>query len=215
MYKTSLFALLLELCSEFEHIPTCDLSLKRIHCKLAIVSNHLYCVVRASKNQLTKKSSEAQVGSKDCGITLSSEGPRYSGQRGSGWDDGLNNFASLWDLQLGGFLHPDRQGFALGMAVLVCAVPYMNVDVLLKSTVELLEISSSMRVRDCLKGHLFAYGDFARSGKLILEWISDKNIPYSKELVGSRLFGNKDTDVAVDVYVCGKHGLPSVQAAER
>ncbi|KAG5625345.1 hypothetical protein H5410_010563 [Solanum commersonii] len=69
-----------------------------------------------------------------------------------------------------------RQGFALGMAVLVCAVPYTKVDVLLKLTVELLEISSSMK------------------GKLILEWIADKNIPYSKELVGSRLFGNTDTE---------------------
>lgn len=43
------------------------------------------------------------------------------------------------------FVQCARQGFALGMAVLVGAVPCIKVDALLKLIVELLEISSSMK----------------------------------------------------------------------
>lgn len=35
--------------------------------------------------------------------------------------------------------------------------------------------------RDCLLGRLFAYGALARSGRLVEEWISDRNTPYIKE----------------------------------
>ena len=43
------------------------------------------------------------------------------------------------------FVQCARQGFALGMTVLVGAVPCIKVDALLKLIVELLEISSSMK----------------------------------------------------------------------
>lgn len=35
--------------------------------------------------------------------------------------------------------------------------------------------------KDCLLGRLFAYGALVRSGRLVEEWISDKNTPYIKE----------------------------------
>ncbi|KAM3377421.1 hypothetical protein P3S68_009834 [Capsicum galapagoense] len=56
------------------------------------------------------------------------------------------------------------------MTVLAGPVPYIKVDALMKLIVALLEISSSMKgqdIRDCLLGSLYAYGAFARSGKLI------------------------------------------------
>ncbi|XP_016539372.2 rDNA transcriptional regulator pol5 [Capsicum annuum] len=110
-------------------------------------------------------------------------------------DDGLNNCAPSLRYAVRRLIRGvsssrecARQGFALGMTVLVCAVPCIKVDALLKLIVELLEISSSMRgqeKKDCLLGRLFAYGAIARSGRLTLEWTADKNTPYIKEFVGS------------------------------
>ncbi|KAF8404757.1 hypothetical protein HHK36_009646 [Tetracentron sinense] len=77
-----------------------------------------------------------------------------------------------------------RQGFALGLTVLIGQFPSIKVESLLKLIVDLLEVSSSMKgqdARDCLLGRLFAYGALARSGRLTEEWISDKNTPYIKE----------------------------------
>lgn len=110
-------------------------------------------------------------------------------------DDGLNNCAPSLRYAVRRLIRGvsssrecARQGFALGMAVLVGAVPCIKVDALLKLIVELLEISSSMKgqdKKDCLLGRLFAYGAIARSGGLTLEWTADKNTPYIKEFVGS------------------------------
>ncbi|GER55585.1 DNA polymerase V family [Striga asiatica] len=77
-----------------------------------------------------------------------------------------------------------RQGFALGLTVLVGTVPSIKLDSLLKLIDTLLEVTSSMKgqeAKDCLLGRLFAYGALARSGKLTEEWNSDNNTPLIKE----------------------------------
>lgn len=55
-----------------------------------------------------------------------------------------------------------RQGFALGLTVLVSAFPCIKMDALFKLTVDLLEDQD----KDCLFGCLFTSGDIAISGKL-------------------------------------------------
>ncbi|KAF9609665.1 hypothetical protein IFM89_017844 [Coptis chinensis] len=77
-----------------------------------------------------------------------------------------------------------RQGFALGLTILVGTIPSIKVDSLMKMTIDLLEVSSSMKgqeARDCLLGRLFAYGALAKSGRIVEEWVSDSNTPYVKE----------------------------------
>ncbi|KAJ8452922.1 hypothetical protein Cgig2_014685 [Carnegiea gigantea] len=77
-----------------------------------------------------------------------------------------------------------RQGFALGLTILITTNCNIKVHSLLKLISDSLEISSSMKgqeARDCLLGRLFAYGGLARSGRLKEEWTSDKNTPYIKE----------------------------------
>lgn len=77
-----------------------------------------------------------------------------------------------------------RQGFALGLTILVSTNSKIRVDSLLKLIVDSLEVTSSMKgqeARDCLLGRLFAYGAIARSGRLKEEWTSDRNTPYIKE----------------------------------
>ncbi|KAF5953126.1 hypothetical protein HYC85_011070 [Camellia sinensis] len=81
-----------------------------------------------------------------------------------------------------------RQGFALGLTILVGAIPSIKVDALLKLIVDLLEVSSSMKgqeVRDCLLGRLFAYGAVARSGRLTEELVSDKKSASIREFISS------------------------------
>ncbi|KAM1233098.1 hypothetical protein EV1_002755 [Malus domestica] len=77
-----------------------------------------------------------------------------------------------------------RQGFALGLTILVSTIPSIKVKSLLKLIVDFLEVSSSMKgqeQRDHLLGRLFAYGAIARSGRLAEEWVSDRNTPLIKE----------------------------------
>ncbi|KAM1151636.1 hypothetical protein ACFX19_034940 [Malus domestica] len=77
-----------------------------------------------------------------------------------------------------------RQGFALGLSILVSTIPSIKVNSLLKLIVDFLEVSSSMKgqeQRDHLLGRLFAYGAIARSGRLAEEWVSDRNTPLIKE----------------------------------
>ncbi|XP_043711962.1 rDNA transcriptional regulator pol5-like [Telopea speciosissima] len=81
-----------------------------------------------------------------------------------------------------------RQGFALGLTILVGSIPCMKVDSVMKLIVELLEVSSSMKgqeARDCLLGRLFAYGALAQSGRIAEEWNCDKNTPIVKEFTSS------------------------------
>ncbi|RAL45000.1 hypothetical protein DM860_003759 [Cuscuta australis] len=83
-----------------------------------------------------------------------------------------------------------RPGFALGLSLLVSAVPSIRTDSLLKLIVHLVEITSSMKgqeTRDCLLGRLFAYGAISRSGRLTEEFIRDKDTPYIKEFISSVL----------------------------
>ncbi|XP_027331081.1 rDNA transcriptional regulator pol5 [Abrus precatorius] len=79
-----------------------------------------------------------------------------------------------------------RQGFALGLTVLVGAINNIKVESFLKLVVDLLEVTSSMKgqeAKDCLLGRLFAYGALARSGKLAQEWSLDKNTPCIREFI--------------------------------
>ncbi|KAL3538735.1 hypothetical protein ACH5RR_002101 [Cinchona calisaya] len=81
-----------------------------------------------------------------------------------------------------------RQGFALGLTVLVGSVPNIKMDSLLKLIVDLLEVSSSTKgqeARDCLLGRLFAYGALARSGKIIEDCNFNKDAPHIKEFTSS------------------------------
>ncbi|KAG6421953.1 hypothetical protein SASPL_118513 [Salvia splendens] len=77
-----------------------------------------------------------------------------------------------------------RQGFALGLTMLIATVHSIKLESLLKLISTLLEVSSSMKgqeVKDCLLGRLFAYGALARSGKITEELIADNNSELIKE----------------------------------
>ncbi|CAN1827463.1 Myb-binding protein 1A, partial [Linum perenne] len=79
-----------------------------------------------------------------------------------------------------------RQGYALGLTLLVCTIPSIKVDSMLKLILEILEVSASMKgqeAKDCLLGRLFSYGAIARSGRLNELCISDPNTPVIKEFV--------------------------------
>ena len=54
-------------------------------------------------------------------------------------------FTDSWPISGILFLQCARQGFALGLTVLVGAIPCIKIDALLKLTVDLLEVSSSMK----------------------------------------------------------------------
>ncbi|CAL5377606.1 unnamed protein product [Camellia sinensis] len=110
-------------------------------------------------------------------------------------DDGLNNCAPSLRYAVRRLVRGvsssrecARQGFALGLTILVGAIPSIKVDALLKLIVDLLEVSSSMKgqeVRDCLLGRLFAYGAVARSGRLTEELVSDKKSASIREFISS------------------------------
>ncbi|KAL9266042.1 rDNA transcriptional regulator pol5-like protein [Drosera capensis] len=89
---------------------------------------------------------------------------------------------------LEGFRRPERwfarQGFALGLTVLVGAIRSIRVDLVLKLILQSLEVTSSMKgqeAKDCFLGRLFAYGALARSGRLAEEWDSDRSISCLKD----------------------------------
>ncbi|KAI3889727.1 hypothetical protein MKX03_007749 [Papaver bracteatum] len=77
-----------------------------------------------------------------------------------------------------------RQGFVLGLTVVLKTVPDIKLDALMKLIKDILEVNSSMKgqeAKDCLLGRLFAYGAVARSGRVAEEWISNNDTPYVKE----------------------------------
>ncbi|CAN1827436.1 Myb-binding protein 1A [Linum perenne] len=79
-----------------------------------------------------------------------------------------------------------RQGYALGLTLLVCTIPSIKVDSMLKLIFEILEVSASMKgqeAKDCLLGRLFSYGALARSGRLNELCSSDPNTLVIKEFV--------------------------------
>lgn len=80
-----------------------------------------------------------------------------------------------------------RQGFALGFAAVVGAIPCIEIDALLKLIEELLEVTSSMKgqeAREGLLGRLFAYGAIVRSGRLATEAFTglDKGSGLAKDI---------------------------------
>ncbi|KAG6425009.1 hypothetical protein SASPL_115432 [Salvia splendens] len=106
-------------------------------------------------------------------------------------DDGLNNCAPSVRYAVRRLIRGvsssrecARQGFALGLTMLIATVHSINLESLLKLITTLLEVSSSMKgqeVKDCLLGRLFAYGALARSGKFTEEWTADNNSELIKE----------------------------------
>lgn len=80
-----------------------------------------------------------------------------------------------------------RQGFALGFAAVVGAIPCIELEALLKLIEELLEVTSSMKgqeAREGLLGRLFAYGAIVRSGRLATEGFTglDKGAGVAKNI---------------------------------
>ncbi|XP_050209796.1 uncharacterized protein LOC126660371 [Mercurialis annua] len=112
-------------------------------------------------------------------------------------DDGLNNCApslryAVRRLIRGASSSREcaRQGFALGLTVLVGTISSIKLDSLLRLIVDLLEVSSSMKgqeIKDCLLGRLFACGALVRSGRITQEWMSDKDTPILKEFTSALL----------------------------
>ncbi|XP_010546365.1 PREDICTED: DNA polymerase V-like [Tarenaya hassleriana] len=81
-----------------------------------------------------------------------------------------------------------RQGFALGLTLLVGAISSIKAESLMKLIVDALAVSSSMKgqdVKECLLGRLFAYGALARSGRLNKDWLHDKYTPIIKEFTNA------------------------------
>ncbi|RZC61830.1 hypothetical protein C5167_023587 [Papaver somniferum] len=77
-----------------------------------------------------------------------------------------------------------RQGFALGLTVVLKTIPDVKLDALMKLIRDILEVNSSMKgqeAKDCLLGRLFAYGAVTRSGRVAEEWISNNDTPCVKE----------------------------------
>ncbi|KAL9231928.1 hypothetical protein vseg_007086 [Gypsophila vaccaria] len=77
-----------------------------------------------------------------------------------------------------------RQGFALGLTILLTTNSKIRLDSVIKLVDDLLEVTSSMKgqeARDILLGRLFAYGAVGRSKRLKEAWVSDNNTPLIKE----------------------------------
>ncbi|PKI65705.1 hypothetical protein CRG98_013894 [Punica granatum] len=114
-------------------------------------------------------------------------GPKLEAEK----DDGLNDCAPSLRYAIRRLIRGvsssrecARQGFALGLALLVDTIPCIKVDAILKLSVDLLEVSSSMKgqeVKDCLLGRLFVYGALSRTGRLVKELLADNSTPYIKE----------------------------------
>lgn len=84
-----------------------------------------------------------------------------------------------------------RQGFALGLSIVLAKIPTIKVESLLKLIVNILEVSASMKgqeAKDCLLGRLFAYGSLARSGRLTAEWYIDTDTSSIKDFVSHVMY---------------------------
>ncbi|KAK8938561.1 hypothetical protein KSP39_PZI011336 [Platanthera zijinensis] len=71
-----------------------------------------------------------------------------------------------------------RQGFSLGLAVVLEKITAVKVESVMRLIIKKLNIPSGMKgqeARDLLLGRLFTYGSLARSHRLFSKWISDKN----------------------------------------
>ncbi|XP_074286005.1 uncharacterized protein LOC141611379 [Silene latifolia] len=78
-----------------------------------------------------------------------------------------------------------RQGFALGLTILLGTNMTVRLDSVIKLVDDLLEVTSSMKgqeARDVLLGRLFAYGAVVRSRRLKEQWDCNSNTPLIKEV---------------------------------
>ncbi|KAF8749914.1 hypothetical protein HU200_012516 [Digitaria exilis] len=79
-----------------------------------------------------------------------------------------------------------RQGFALGLAVVLESIRSIRVEAIMKLIPNLLEYSSSMKgpeAKDNLLGRLFGFGAIVRSGRVSRQWIREKSSPIVKDFV--------------------------------
>ncbi|KAK3152099.1 hypothetical protein QOZ80_2BG0154250 [Eleusine coracana subsp. coracana] len=79
-----------------------------------------------------------------------------------------------------------RQGFALGLAVVLESIRSIRVEAIMKLIPTLLEYSSSMKgpeAKDNLLGRLFGFGSLVRSGQISRQWSRDKSSPVVKDFV--------------------------------
>ncbi|MQL80121.1 hypothetical protein Taro_012548 [Colocasia esculenta] len=109
-----------------------------------------------------------------------------------------------------------RQGFSLGLTVVVGTIPAIKVDSIMKLAVQFLEVSSSKKgqdLRDCLLGRLFAYGALVRSGRIAAECSSKDKAPNVKEIVSQLIYlaGKKrylrEPAVSIILDLVDKRGL--------
>ncbi|WVZ77983.1 hypothetical protein U9M48_025769 [Paspalum notatum var. saurae] len=79
-----------------------------------------------------------------------------------------------------------RQGFALGLSVVLESIRAIRIEALMKLIPNLLEYSSSMRgpeAKDNLLGRLFGFGAIVRSGRVSRQWTRDKSSSIVKDFV--------------------------------
>uniref|UniRef100_K3YPC9 DNA polymerase V n=1 Tax=Setaria italica TaxID=4555 RepID=K3YPC9_SETIT len=79
-----------------------------------------------------------------------------------------------------------RQGFALGLAVVLESIRAIRVEAVMKLIPNLLEYSSSMKgpeAKDNVLGRLFGFGAIVRSGRVSRQWTRDKSSPIVKDFV--------------------------------
>ncbi|XP_062224134.1 uncharacterized protein LOC133922706 [Phragmites australis] len=79
-----------------------------------------------------------------------------------------------------------RQGFALGLAIVLESIRAISVEAVMKLIPNLLEYSSSMKgpeAKDNILGRLFGFGALARSGRVSRQWTRDKSSSIVKDFV--------------------------------
>lgn len=108
-----------------------------------------------------------------------------------------------------------RQGFALGLAVVLESIQAISVEAVMKLIPNLLEYSASMKgpeAKDNLLGRLFAFGSLARSGRVSGQWTHDKCSPIVKDFISEVVqLGNKKrylTEPAVALILDFTRKLP-------
>uniref|UniRef100_A0A0E0CF55 DNA polymerase V n=1 Tax=Oryza meridionalis TaxID=40149 RepID=A0A0E0CF55_9ORYZ len=106
-----------------------------------------------------------------------------------------------------------RQGFALGLAVVLESIHAISVEAIMKLIPNLLEYSASMRgpeAKDNLLGRLFGYGSIVRSGRVSGQWAHEEGSPIVKDFVdeviklGSKKRYLTEPAVAVILDLAGK-----------
>ncbi|KAF8677092.1 hypothetical protein HU200_046555 [Digitaria exilis] len=108
------------------------------------------------------------------------------GEREAGDGDGPSQMEAEKDDGLDNCAPSVRQGFALGLAVVLESIRSIRVEAIMKLIPNLLEYSSSMKgpeAKDNLLGRLFGFGAIVRSGRVSRQWIREKSSPIVKDFV--------------------------------